>query len=453
MKGIKLIKQAIALQEVDRVPWVPFVGVHAAKLIGVDAEKYLKSEELIVKGVNEAIKRYTPDGIPVVFDLQLEAEALGCNLVWAAENPPSVQTHPLADGVSLDSLSVPACEGRIAAVMNATARLRKQNPEIALYGLITGPFTLALHLLGTDIFMKMFDDENYVHKIMAFTTKVCNTMTDYYKQAGCDIIGVVDPMTSQIGPEQFEMFVTKSCTNVFEHIKQQEMVASFFVCGHAQHNIEVMCACNPDNISIDENIPLDYVKGVCLSNGISFGGNLLLTVGLLMGTAEDCERNAVECMDTGGKRGFVLAPGCDIAYDTPIENMEAVSRIVSDTYRQSIVRATKGEVLQVEPIDVTEYKKGDKVKIDIITLDSASCAPCQYMVAAVGKAVESLGDKVTVQEWKVKNQQGVEMMLKLGVKNIPTICIDGEVSFISNIPPVAEIKNAIQQHINKKQIR
>lgn len=450
MKGLELIKQAMALQEVERVPWVPFVGVHAGYLLGVSAEEYLKSKELIVKGVGAAIEKYNPDGIPVVFDLQLEAEAMGCKIVWADENPPSVQSHPLAEGVALESIKVPDCEGRIAVVMEAAAQLRRENPDIALYGLITGPFTLALHLLGTDIFMKMFDDERYIHDLMTFTTKVCNRMTDLYRQAGCDVIAVVDPMTSQIGPDQFEQFVSKSCREVFDHIKAAGMKASFFVCGHAQHNIEVMCDCKPDNISIDENIPLDYVRDICLSKGISFGGNMLLTVGLLMGSPEDCERNAVSCMDTGGKRGFILSPGCDVAYSTPEANLAAVSRIVHDPYRQDTIRATEGAGLVVEPIDLVAYANGDRVKVDIITLDSASCAPCQYMVAAVAKAVEGLDATVTVTEHKVKEMSGVEMMVRLGVKNIPTICIDGEVKFISNIPPVGDIRAAIEARIAQK---
>lgn len=450
MKGLALIRAAMALKEVERIPWVPFVGVHAGYLIGKDASSFLRSKELIVQGVIEAINKYNPDGIPIVFDLQLEAEAMGCGLQWADENPPSVATHPLASGVALSELQLPKNEGRIAVVMEATAQLRRENPDLALYGLITGPFTLALHLLGTDIFMKMFDDEQYVHDLMGFTTKVCQSMIDMYAQAGVDVVAVVDPMTSQIGPDQFEQFVTVPCSEVFAYTHAKGLLSSFFVCGHAQHNIEVMCACRPNNISIDENIPLDFVRDICLNNGISFGGNLLLTVGLLMGSSEDCQRNAVACMDTGGKKGFILAPGCDIAYSTPVANMEAVSKIVFDPYLQDTIRATKGIELTVEPIDIEQYGRGPKVKVDIITLDSASCAPCQYMVAAVQKATADLGDQVEVTEHKVKVMEGVEMMVKLGVKNIPTICIDGVVTFVSNIPPANTIKEAIVHRMATK---
>mgnify|MGYP004703333427 CR=1 FL=1 len=187
MKGKELIYRAIRLEECERAPWVPFVGVHGAYLIDCDSESYLQSKELIVKGVNAAIKQYDPDGIPVVFDLQLEAEALGCKVIWAKENPPSVVGHPLAQGVSLDELKIPVAEGRIAVVLEAAKELRVQNPDIALYGLVTGPFTLGLHLLGTDIFMQMFMDEAAVHRLMRFCTDVSKEMSRLYAEAGCDI--------------------------------------------------------------------------------------------------------------------------------------------------------------------------------------------------------------------------------------------------------------------------
>jgi uroporphyrinogen-III decarboxylase len=134
---------------------VPFVGVHGGFLTGVDAETYLKSAEEVVKGVSKAIEEYNPDGIPIVFDLQIEAEILGCKLQWAPHNPPAVISHPLAEGKLLKDLKIPSqTEGRVGVALEATKQLRIKYPDLALYGLITGPFTLALHLMGTDIFVK-----------------------------------------------------------------------------------------------------------------------------------------------------------------------------------------------------------------------------------------------------------------------------------------------------------
>ncbi len=446
-----IVKQALRLETTERVPWVPFVGVHAAYLLGVDSETYLHSKELIVSGVENAIKLYNADGVPVVFDLQLEAEALGCRLLWAKENPPSVSSHPLSEGVDVENLLIPDEKtGRIAIVMDAARELSKRNPEICFYGLVTGPFTLALHLLGTDVFMQMFTNPQGLNKVLRFCTDVCIKMAEYYKNAGIEVIAVVDPMTSQIGPDQFIEFVTPCAIEIFSQIRSMNMLSSFFVCGNAQHNIEVMCDCKPDNISVDENIPLDYVRDICIPRGVSFGGNLKLTVTLLLGSTLDCEKDAIECLEIGGCKGFLLSPGCDLPYDTKKENLLAISNIIADKYRQDVVKTIKSELPEVELIDIESYSKGKEVKIDIITLDSSSCTPCQYMVNAVQRAVEGLKEKVIVREFKIKSDEGVKKMLQLGVSNIPTICIDGRVVFISNIPPVSEIRNAIEMRINEK---
>jgi uroporphyrinogen decarboxylase len=451
MKGLELIKKAFALETVERVPWVPFVGVHGGFLTGVDAETYLKSADKVVAGVSKAIDEYNPDGVPVVFDLQIEAEILGCQLQWAPHNPPAVVSHPLAEGVKLADLKVPAItDGRIPVAVEATKVLRKKYPDVALYGLITGPFTLALHLLGTDIFTKLFEAPDEVVEVMEFCTKVGNKMAEYFMEAGCDIIAVVDPMTSQIDPMTFETFVTPYVTEINELIRKTGKLSSFFVCGHAQQNIEAMCNCKPDNVSIDENIPIDFVKEIALKKKISFGGNMKLTVVLLMGTEDDCREEAVECLDLGGKTGFILAPGCDLPMDTPPENLKAVTELVHDDYQQEIVRTLDKTESTIEVLNMKDYGQSDKVIVDIITLNSESCAPCQYMVEAVKQVAPQFEGIVEWREHAIKKMDAVTFMSSLMVKNIPTICIDGKIAFVSQIPPKSELIAAIQKRINKK---
>lgn len=451
MKGLELIKKAFTLQQVERIPWVPFVGVHGGYLTGIEAENYLKSPEKIVRGVNKAIEEYNPDGIPVIFDLQLEAEILGCRLRWAPNNPPSVVTHPLSEGVKLEELKIPSKnDGRIPAIIEATKILRKLHPEIALYGLITGPFTLALHLMGTDVFVKLYENPAEVYAVMEFCKNVGLKVSEYLIDAGCDIIAVVDPMTSQIDPLSFETFVTPFVTPIFEFVRKKEKLSSFFVCGHAQQNIEAMCNCKPDNVSIDENIPLDYVKEIALKKGISFGGNMKLTVVLLMGNEDDAREDALNCLDKGGKKGFILAPGCDLPMDTPPENIKAVTELVYDAYRQDVVRTLEKQDNILEIFNMKDYGQADKVIVDIITLDSESCAPCQHMVEAVKRVAPQFEGVVEWREHAIKKMEAVTFMSSLMVKNIPTICIDGKIKFVSQIPPKGELIAAIQKRINEK---
>ncbi|SHF52395.1 uroporphyrinogen decarboxylase [Mariniphaga anaerophila] len=451
MDGLELIRKAFTLQPTDRIPWVPFVGVHGGFLTGTDAATYLKSAEEIVDGISKSVDLYNPDGIPVVFDLQVEAEALGCELRWSEAGVPAVVSHPLAEGKALSDLQIPGPnDGRIPVCVKAAGTLRKKYPDLALYGLITGPFTLALHLLGTDIFMKLFEAPDEVNSVMEFCTQVGEKMAQYYLEAGCDIIAVVDPMTSQIDPLTFESFVTPFATRIFDYIRREGKLSSFFVCGHAQQNIEAMCNCNPDNISIDENIPLDFVKEVALDKGISFGGNLKLTVVLLMGTPDDCRENALECLDLGGKTGFILAPGCDLPRETPPENLTAVADLVHDPYLQDVTRTLEKRENSLEIFNMKDYGQAEKVIVDVITLDSESCAPCQYMLEAVKRVTPYFDGVVEWREHAIKKMEAVNFMSSLMVKNIPTICIDGKIAFVSQIPPEKELIATIQKRINEK---
>ena len=451
MTGKERIQKAFRCERVDRVPWVPFVGCHAGALLGVTAQEYLKSEKMIIEGVSKAVEFYQPDGIPVAFDLQIEAEALGCTLAWAEENPPAVTRHPLCNGTKLEDLTIPTVdEGRIGIVLNAAKSIRTNHPDIALYGLITGPFTLALHLLGTDIFMKMFDDTAYVHKLLDFCKDVCVAMSRYYIEAGCDVVAMVDPMTSQVGPDQFTEFVTPYATEIFESIRRQDALSSFFVCGHAQQNVAVMAECKSDNISIDENIPLDYVRTECEKHGISYGGNLQLTSVLLLGEPIDAQKNAIACMEIAGETGFILAPGCDLPYAVPQENIKAISEIVRDEYKRQVAAQVACERSDEDRLDLEEYGKADKVIVDIITLDSEACAPCQYMVDAVKRVTPEFEGIVEWREHKIKYRESLVFMTSMMVRNIPTICIDGEIVFVSRIPPKDKLIAAIQKRINEK---
>lgn len=453
MTGKERIRKAFRREATDRIPWVPFVGVHGGSLLGLTAEDYLKSADHLVAGVGKAIALYAADGIPVVFDLQVEAETFGCQLHWSPDSPPAVTSHPLSvtEGGRLADLRIPRPgDGRIPVCLEATRRLRSAHPDTALYGLITGPFTLALHLMGTDIFMQMFDDPAHVGEVLSFCKDVCNAMSGYYLEAGCDVIAVVDPMTSQIGPEQFVQFVTPVAAPVFDFIRQRGGLSSFFVCGHAEQNLQVMCDCRPDNVSVDENIPLKTIRQICLESGTSFGGNLQLTTVLLLGDPADAQVNALSCMEVGGETGFILAPGCDLPYAVPPENLTAIAAVVANDYDREIAAARKLAENTEDLLDMSDYGRTDKVVVDIITLDSEACAPCQYMVESVRRIAPEFEGVVEWREHKIKQRNSLLFMSSLMVRNIPTICIDGQITFVSRIPPRDELIAAIQKRIIEK---
>ncbi len=445
----QLLFDALLGKKTERPPWLAFIGCHGGKLIGKTADEYLKSGDLIAQGVREAIRQYRPDGISVTFDLQIESEALGCELRWFQESPPAVVGHVL-EHTPLSTLTIPdAHAGRIPDILNAIRQLRAEQFDVALYGLVTGPFTLALHLKGPNLFMYMYDRPSEVQELLQFCTDVAKRMAGLYIEAGCDVIASVDPMTSQISSRAFSQFVAPHATELFAEIRERQAFSSFFVCGHAQKNVEVMCRCRPDNVSVDENIPLDFVREVSQRYGVSFGGNLQITVMLLMGGEDDVHRHVRQTIELGGDTGYILAPGCDLPWGVPPENLQAVAAEVRNVPERGSLAADTAHVHAVPlNIPLPEHISGNTVIVDVITLESEASAFSHYMVETVEAIVEHFGDRILWREYKIREHEVVDFMLKLMVKNVPIICIDGEMAFIRTIPPQAELIQAIQERID-----
>ncbi|MEG0157031.1 MAG: uroporphyrinogen decarboxylase family protein, partial [Anaerovoracaceae bacterium] len=218
--GKELIFKALRHEKLDEVPWVPFAGVHAGLLKGYTAEEMLKDSDKIVESLKEVNKLYMPDGLPVLFDLQIEAEILGCELMWAKDNPPSVKTHPLENEKTLPCTCMMPTEesGRIPMALDATRRIKEAvGDDVAIYGLICGPFTLASHLRGSNIFMDMMKDKEYVKDLVGYCGQVACKMAEMYINAGCDVIAVVDPLISQVSPKMIEKMLSESFVGVFDY--------------------------------------------------------------------------------------------------------------------------------------------------------------------------------------------------------------------------------------------
>lgn len=446
MTGKERVLKTLNHEMADRTPWVPFAGVHAASLIGKNATEALTDGDVLYDALMEVHKLYSPDGMPVVFDLQLEAEILGCDLVWAEEGPPSVASHPLEATTDMpcDCEQPTPEKGRMPMVLDVMKRMSASvGDDTALYGLICGPFTLASHLRGNNLFMDMILDEAYVKKLMEFTTTTALKMADMMIDAGMDIIAVVDPLVSQISPEHFESMCHDAFKTVFDYVRSKGKASSFFVCGNATRQIEVMCKTAPDSISVDENVVMKDAKEITDKYNIAIGGNIPLTTLMLHGTQQENMKYVVNMLDELSNDNLIIAPGCDMPFSVPAENAIGVAQAVRET---ETVRAmvenyeAPKEDIQVE---LPDYDNLDKPLVEVFTLDSATCAACTYMMGAMNVAGDEYGDKIDLVEYKFTEKENIARCVKMGVTNLPCVYINGELKWSSIIPSREELFETI----------
>ncbi len=293
-------------------PWVPYAGVHCAFLINEPADKMLKDPELLAKGVVNAAKRYKADGIPLVFDLSVEANSIGCELKWWGDNVPSVTTHPCSNKTPADAgLKLPTKEdGRWPVLYEAAKIAKPQLDELdcVMMGLFCGPLTLASHLAGVRIFTDVYKNPDFAHEVIKFAGEIGAAAAGFYAEMGAEIIAIVDPVASQIKSETFKEFVTPTAQPAIKAIHDAGCTSSFFICGDCTKVMEDVCQIGTHGFAIDEQLNMNFIRDMARKYEKGFGGNLKLTLALSLGLLSPRE-DAIVSLAAGGHIGYTFAPG------------------------------------------------------------------------------------------------------------------------------------------------
>ncbi len=308
----QMLLDAYQGKKTAKAPWVPYAGVHCAFLINEPADKMLQDPELLAKGVVHTAKRYQADGIPLVFDLSVEANAVGCDLKWWPDNVPSVTNHPCSDKTPTEAgLKIPTKDsGRWPVLFEAAKIAKPQLEELdcCLMGLFCGPLTLASHLAGVRIFTDVYKNPGFAAEVCEFAGEIGAKSAELYAEMGCDIIANVDPVASQIKAETFRTYVTPNSQAANKIIKDAGKVSSFFICGDATKVMEEVCQIGTDGFAIDEQMNMNFIRDLARKYGVGFGGNLKLTLALSLGLMSPRE-DAIVSLAAGGQHGFTFAPG------------------------------------------------------------------------------------------------------------------------------------------------
>lgn len=446
--GKELIKETLRHEATSEVPWVPFAGVHAGTLKGYTAKELLTDGDKLYESLMEVAKLYMPDGMPIMFDLQVEAEILGCDLLWAEDNPPSVMSHPLAG----EALKIPcSCripkktDGRIPMILDVMGRMKASvGEDIALYGLICGPLTLASHLRGSEFFTDMIANAEYAKGLFDFCVEVCNAMSSYYIEAGMDVIAVVDPLVSQVSPRMQKKLFLESYKVVYDFIRSKGALSCFFVCGDATNQINVMCQTGPDGVSVDENVNIVEAKKVTDEYNITICGNIPLTTVMYYGTQQDNMKYIVEMLDSIDHHNLIVSPGCDMPYAVPMENTIACAQAIKHPEEAREMVKNYEAVDTFGDVELPNYEHLKRPFIEAFTLDPVQCAACTYMERAVQLAKDEFGDAIDIAVYKYCIKEDIARTQKMGVAHLPSVYINGELKWSSIIPSKEEICGAIE---------
>lgn len=323
------------------MPVIPLVGIHGAQLAAIDIEKALKSRSLMVNSQLHALDLYGYDGVISFMDLTLEAEALGCRILYRRDTVPSVAEALFQDINDYDRIEVTRIEEseRVEEFIRA-AELMKENidgSKTAVGAYITGPFTLAGQLMGMEtLFENMILHPESFEQVLKKTGEVTGVMGEKYKKLGLDLVIVLDPMASPdlISPRHFRTMVKPFIKRVVQMMNPPHALIVLHICGDTTSILPDMIDCGIDALSIDSKVDIAHAAHLCAAD-VGLIGNIDPVNLLLKGSRKDVDEASRQCIEASSEATyFILSSGCEVPKDTPAENITEMVR-VARTYTKT----------------------------------------------------------------------------------------------------------------------
>ena len=146
----------------------------------------------------------------------------------------------------------------------------------------------------------------------------------------------------------------------------------------------------------------------------------------------------VDLLDQLDTRNLIVSPGCDMPYDVPVENVIGVVEALRDPEGARLMLANyHAQEIDLDSVALPDYTSLPRPLMEVFTLDSSTCAACGYMLHAAERAAEALAGKVDMVEYRITRPENVARMMKMGIKNLPCILVNGELKFSSSDPRTA----------------
>jgi uroporphyrinogen decarboxylase len=216
------VETAFAWQVPDRVPFVPAVYEHKARLVGRRPSEVCRSFDLLLESLSKELQTYDPDVLTVGVDVyNVEAEALGCAVRYFddSDDVPSVAGALIAEPADLGKLGLPdpGRDGRMPLFVEAAARVQKERgQDMLVRGALSGPFSLACALAGTEaVLVATLENPGFVRELLAFSARVAVVFGRAYLEKGVEPV-LFDSKASPdaASPHVFREFVLPAYRDV-----------------------------------------------------------------------------------------------------------------------------------------------------------------------------------------------------------------------------------------------
>lgn len=312
---------------VDRVPNTCIIMGFGAKYIGASYREFVTDYRVLTEAAIRCREDFDLDILSVISDPMREAEAFGADIVFPENGVPYAARPLLEDLSDIGKLKVFSPESsrrtndRLMAVRYLSEHAKS---DCAVQGWVEGALAEACDLRDlNNLMMDLMLEPEAVKDLLEICTEGAIRFALAQINAGAQIIGIGDAAASLIGPEMYREFAFPYEKRIIDEIHKAGGKAKLHICGNINKLLEIAVETGADIIDCDWMVDFKRANELC-STTLSACGNFDPVTVLLDGTVEDV-RNAVNTCLSQSSPTSIIAAGCEVPPNTPVENLMAVS--------------------------------------------------------------------------------------------------------------------------------
>lgn len=322
--------------------FLPAIYEHKAAFINSTPSDISRDADLLTKAMLAEYEQIGPDALAVGIDVyNLEAEAIGCKVTFYEDGDPSIPgikpgNHMIkvGDDLSQAPLPNPLKDGRMPVNITATRNVRRElGDDYWLRGAISGPFSLAISLVGAeDLFLACLDHPEWVDEVLDYSGRIIKEFAKGYIDAGAELI-IFDSQASPelLSPTMYEEVVLPVTQDFMKWSAEQGVRdVPLVIGGNTTPIAELLAESGANNLLCDFTADFDEWAEVCEEHGRAFRRNISPRL-IETATAEEVYETAKREIERGRDiPGFMLGTAV-VPFSSPTANVLAIKQACIDS--------------------------------------------------------------------------------------------------------------------------
>ena len=330
MKPKERLNARLSGRPVDKIPNMNIFMAVIAREAGVSYRDYVLDYRNLVRGNLICAEKYGVDSVGVISESR-ETAAYGASVIFPESSSPYSDPPLIGDDFDLSKISLfdplehPRTLDRVKACESLSEKAGADYPVI---GWIEGCLAQAAELRGVNsIMMDLAEEESYLDDLIPMLHGPQKRFAKAQVDAGADIIGVGNAVSSLVGPALYEKYGFPWDKAITGYIHGLGARVKLHICGNITAILPLIKQVGADILDVDWMV--DFAAAAKFFDGskTAVNGNMDPVRVMMRGSLEEVEKQVNFCVNAGTNT-TLISGGCEIPAATPDKNLLLMDKLL-----------------------------------------------------------------------------------------------------------------------------